>query len=157
MRKRLLHDLCDDQASARPPWLDVTLLAQVELTDEDPGFPIEAALCPGPHDGWRASRPGPQVIRLVFDQPQALHRLHLVFVEEQAARTQEFVVQWSADGGQSSREMVRQQYTFRPPGTTREVEDYAVALDGVTHVVLRIVPDITGGDARATLAALRLL
>ncbi|HEY5869728.1 MAG TPA: hypothetical protein VI542_29880 [Candidatus Tectomicrobia bacterium] len=53
--------------------------------------------------------------------------------------------------------MLRQQYTFRPPGTTREGEDYTVALDGVTHVVLRIVPDITGGEARATLAAFRLL
>ena len=82
MRKRLLHVLCDDQAAARPAWLDVTLLAQVELTDEDPSFPIEAALCPGPPDGWRASLPGPQVIRLVFDQPHALHHLCLMFVEE---------------------------------------------------------------------------
>ena len=56
---------------------------------------------------------------------------------------------------QSSREMVRQQYTFRPPGTTGEVEDYTVALDGVTHVVRRIVPDITDGEVRATLAAFR--
>ena len=53
-----------------------------ELTDEDPSFPIEAALCPGPPDGWRASLPGPQVIRLVFDQPHALHHLCLMFVEE---------------------------------------------------------------------------
>lgn len=59
MRTRLLHDLSEDGASARPPWLDVTLLAQVELTDEAPGFPIEAALRPSPPDGWRASRPGP--------------------------------------------------------------------------------------------------
>ena len=32
-----------------------------------------------------------------------------------------------------------------------------LALDGVTHVVLRIVPDITGGDTWATSAALRRL
>jgi len=92
----------------------------------------------------------------MFDRPQRLHRLHLVFVEEQQARTQEFVVQWSADGGQSYRELVRQQYTFSPPGTTREVEDYEVHLDGVTALAIQIIPDITGGEAWATLGALRL-
>jgi hypothetical protein len=51
MRTRLLHDLSHDRASARPPWLDVTLLAQGELTDEDLGFSIDAALRPGPPDG----------------------------------------------------------------------------------------------------------
>jgi hypothetical protein len=50
------------------------------------------------------------MIRLVFDAPQALHRLHLVFSEVQHERAQEFVVQGSADGGQSFREIVRQQY-----------------------------------------------
>ena len=75
----------------------------------------------------------------------------------QATPQQECVVQWSADGGQSSRELVRQQYIFRPPGTTREVEDYGLALDGVMHVVLRIVPDITGGAQPALGHAPRML
>lgn len=64
MRKRLLHDLCDDQAAAHPVWLDVTLLAQVELTDADPSFPIEAALCPGPPDGWGYYCPTPARVKL---------------------------------------------------------------------------------------------
>ena len=76
-------------------------LAQVELTSEDPACPIDAALRPSPTPGWRAAEPGAQRIRLVFDHPQALHRLRLVFAEPQQARTQEFVVRWSADGGQS--------------------------------------------------------
>ena len=156
MRKRLIHQTREDVFPSPLPWLDVEHLAEVELTSEDPACPIEAALRPGAAHGWRASHPGAQVIRLMFDRPQRLHRLHLVFVEEQQARTQEFVVQWSADGGQSYRELVRQQYTFSPPGTTREVEDYAVHLDGVTALAIQIIPDITGGEAWATLGALRL-
>jgi len=155
MRKRLMpHPR--DVAAASQPWLDVAALAQVELTSEDPACPIDAALRPSPTPGWRAAEPGAQRIRLVFDHPQALHRLRLVFAEPQQARTQEFVVRWSADGGQSYREVVRQQYTFSPPGTVHEAEEYQVPLQGVTHVELCIVPDIQGGDAYATLEEMRL-
>ena len=38
----------------------------------------------------------------------------------------------------------------------REVEDYDVDLDGVTALELRIVPDISGGSTRASLAQLRV-
>lgn len=155
MRKRLIPHPRDVSAASQP-WLDVTELAQVELTSEDPACPIDAALRPSPTPGWRAAEPGAQRIRLVFDHPQALHRLRLVFAEPQQARTQEFVVRWSADGGQSYREVVRQQYTFSPPGTVHEVEEYQVPLQGVTHVELCIVPDIQGGNAYATLEEMRL-
>ena len=53
-------------------------------------------------------------------------------------------------------EILRQQFTFSPPGTTLEVEDYVVNLQGVTVLELRIVPDISRGDARASLNLLRL-
>jgi hypothetical protein len=129
----------------------------VEITSEDPAFPIESALLPGTHPGWRAAHPGAQVIRLVFDAPQALQRLHLVFSEEQHERTQEFLVQWSADGGQSFREIVRQQYHFSPPGTRGEVEDYYMHLEGVTALEIHLVPDIQGGEVCATLRELRLM
>jgi hypothetical protein len=155
MRKQTIQPT-RDASSLRQPWLDVASLAQVELTSEDPACPIEAALLPRTPPGWRAAHPGEQVIRLVFDHPQSLHQLRLVFAEAQQARTQEFVVRWSADGGQSYRDVVRQQYTFSPPGTVHEVEDYQVRLDGVTHVELRIIPDIQGGDACATLEEMRL-
>jgi hypothetical protein len=155
MRKQTIQHT-RDASSLRQPWLDVASLAQVELTSEDPACPIEAALLPRTPPGWRAAHPGEQVIRLVFDHPQSLHQLRLVFAEAQQARTQEFVVRWSADGGQSYRDVVRQQYTFSPPGTVHEVEDYQVRLDGVTHVELRIIPDIQGGDACATLEEMRL-
>jgi hypothetical protein len=106
--------------------------------------------------GWRASQPGEQLIRLLFDEPQRLRRATLLFVEIECERTQEFVLRWSADGGRSYREVVRQQYTFTPPGTTRQDEDYGVDLEEVTALELKIVPDIGGGGARASLAQLRL-
>ena len=137
-------------------WLNLDHLVQVELTSEDPTQPIEAALLPGGNAGWRAAAPGRQTIRLRFDQPQPLRRIRLVFHEAETPRTHEFVLRWSADGGQAYRDIVRQQWTFSPPETTREVEDYRVDLAGVTVLELELVPSISGGPARAALGELRL-
>ena len=107
---------------------------------------------PSSRPGWRAARPGEQTIRLVFDRPQRLSRVWLLFIEPDVARTQEFVLRWSPDGGRSFREILRQQWNFGPPETIREAEDYRVELSGVTVLELAIVPDKSGGDARASLA-----
>lgn len=156
MRKRIIDQDTRDGLPAEQGWLDVEGLAQVELTSEEADHPIEAALLPDTGEGWRAEQPGEQTIRLLFDEPQALRRVRLRFDEAGQERTQEFVLRWSPDDGQSYREIARQQYHFSPPGTTREVEDYDVELDGVTVLELRIVPDISGGGARASLTQLRL-
>jgi hypothetical protein len=156
MRKRIIGHGPREVAAAEPGWLDLDLLAQVEITSEDADYPIESALIPGTGLGWRAAQPGEQLIRLLFDEPRSLRRIHLMFHEGEQERTQEFVLRWSADGGQSYREIVRQQYNFSPPGATREVEDYEIDLDGVTVLELKIVPDISGGRARASLAQLRV-
>lgn len=153
MRKRITGADTQDKPSPAPAWLDVQHLAQVEVSSEQSAAPIEAALVPGHGPGWRAGGPGPQTVRLLFDSAQRLKRLRLVFVEDQHARTQEFVLRWSGDGGRTYREIVRQQFTFSPTGTTREVEEYTVDLDGVTTVELQLVPDISGGDAPASLAS----
>jgi hypothetical protein len=156
MRKRIIGYGAQEIPPADQHWLDVDRLAQVEITSEDAAHPIESALLPDAGPGWRAAGPGEQTIRLLFDAPMRLSRIRLVFHEEQHARTQEFVLRWSPDGGQSYRQLVRQQYNFSPPGTTREVEAYTVNLDGVTALELSIVPDISGGEARASLARLQL-
>jgi hypothetical protein len=156
MRKRLIGHSPRDISTAEPGWLDLERLAQVEITSEDVGYLIESALIPGAEPGWRAAQPGEQTIRLLFDEPLRLKRIHLVFYEGELERTQEFVLRWSPDDGQSYREIVRQQYNFSPPGAAREVEDYDIDLEGVTALELRIVPDISGGSARASLAQLRL-
>ena len=156
MRKRITSQDPQHVAPVDQRWLDLQGLVQVELTSEDAAYPIEAALIPNAGSGWRAAQAGEQTIRLLFDELQRIRHIQLLFLEDQQARTQEFVLRWSPDGGQSYREILRQQYTFSPPGMTRECEDYAVDLAGVTALELRIVPDISGGDARASVAQLRI-
>jgi len=155
MRKRIIGHGPREVAAAEPRWLDLERLAQVEITSEDVDHPIESALVPGTDTGWQAAKPGEQTIRLLFNEPLRLKRIHLLFTEGEVERTQEFVLRWSSDG-QSYREIVRQQYNFSPPEGAREVEDYNIDLDGVTALELKIVPDISGGRARASLAQLRL-
>jgi hypothetical protein len=156
MRKRIINEDPQNVSPVDQGWLALEVLAQVELTSEDAAYPIEAALIPSVGSGWRAAQAGEQTIRLLFDELQRVRRIQLLFREDQRGRTQEFVLRWSPDGGQSYREIVRQQYNFSPPGATREFEDYAVELAGVMALELRIVPDISGGDARASVAQLRI-
>ena len=156
MRKRIIGHGPGELAAAEPGWLDLEHLAQVEITSEDVDHPIESALIPGTGSGWRAAQPGEQTIRLLFNEPLRLQRIHLVFQEDEQECTQEFVLRWSPDGGQSYREILRQQYNFSPPEAAREVEDYDIDLDGVTALELKIVPDISGGSAHASLAQLRI-
>jgi hypothetical protein len=131
-------------------------MAVVEVTSEDKDYPVESALVSGQTRGWRAADSGAQTIRLVFDESQTLKRISLVFEEIETERTQEFVLRWSPDGGRSFREIVRQQWNFSPPNTTREVEEYRVELSGINVLELVIVPDISGGAAHASLKSLRL-
>jgi len=157
MRKQVIHE----DARSVPPadsqdWLDLEHLAQVELTSEDAQHPIESALIINGGSGWRAQQPGKQAIRLLFDKPLRISRIQLLFQEDERARTQEFVLRWSPGGGADYREIVRQQYNFSPPTVTRELEDYAVDLDGVSLLELNIIPDISGGESRASLAQFRL-
>jgi hypothetical protein len=85
-----------------------------------------------------------------------LRRIQLRFDEAAAERTQEFALRWSADGGRSSRHLVRQQYSFSSEGLTSEVEDLNVDLPSVTDLELTIIPDQDRGQAYACLTEWRL-
>ena len=156
MRKRILASTLQAAPSLEQGWLDLEKAASVEITSEDNAFPIESALLPGEKQGWRAAEPGIQMIRLVFEEPQRLRRIALVFEETEIKRTQEFCLRWSRDRGHSFQEIVRQQWNFSSPDATRETEDYAVDLSGVTLLDLIIVPEIGANQARASLLSLRL-
>ena len=120
-------------------WLDLDRIVAVEISSEDPNFPIEHALGKASTTGWRAAGPGPQKIRLLFDVPQTIRRIQLHFVDRASERSQEF---WLlALVGDELRDVVRQQWNFSPNGTTEELEDYKVELNGVTALELRIDPD----------------
>jgi hypothetical protein len=156
MRKRLITPLPQDSPHLDEGWLELDKAAVVEVTSEEKEYPVESALISGKTQGWRAAESGTQTIRLIFDEPQRLRRIALVFEETEAARTQEFVLRWSPDGGHSFREIVRQQWNFSPPNTTREIEEYKVQLSDVTVLELVIVPDINRGGVRASLKSLRV-
>ena len=133
MRKRIV------ELGADAGWLNLTEIATVEA--------VFNAGC----SGWRAVGAGEQLIRILFDEPVALTRIRLRFEEPERQRTQEFALSWcpAADG---CREIVRQQWNFSPSGSAMEIEDYAVNLESVSALELRIWPEIAGGDALATLA-----
>jgi len=156
MRKRLITPTPESIRTRAESWLDVEQQAVVEVTSEDKNYPVESAFVSGEAQGWRAAAPGSQTIRLVFDQPQRLRCISLVFEEKETARTQEFVLRWSPDGGNSVKEIVRQQWNFCPPDSVREVEEYQVELSAVTVLELIINPNIGGGVARASLKKMRL-
>ena len=146
----------DALAASDARWLDLEELAQIEVTSEDPKHPVEGALVLGDDRGWRAGQAGPQTIRILFDHPVSVQRMGLMFIEPEVTRTQEFVIRWSADGGRSLRDVVRQQWNFSPTGSAREAEDYRVELSDVTALEITIVPEISGGAARASLAQWRI-
>jgi len=156
MRKTIVTPAQKETATADQDWLNVEGLAEVEITSEDAAHPIESALVPGSASGWRAAGPGKQTIRLVFGNPQRLRQIRLQFEETRTERTQEYDLRWSADGGKSFREIVRQQWNFSPQGATSQTEDHRVELSGVTVLELNIIPDTSGGNALASLAQLRL-
>src|SRR5688572_18169782 len=122
MRKRIVNRETKS-SPANEAWLELESLAQVEVSSEEAQHPIEAALVPGASSGWRAAAQGRQIVRLLFDEPQNLRMIHLVFEEHEQERLQQYTLRWSSGAGQPSREVVRQQYTFSPPTTTREMED----------------------------------
>ena len=156
MRKRLINPTAERLGALGQGWLDLEHAAVVEVTSEDKDFPVESAFASEDTRGWRAAAPGSQTIRLIFDRPQRLKCVSLVFEEDERARTQEFVLRCFSDGGSTIKEIVRQQWNFSPPESVREVEQYQVDLDNVEVLELVIKPEIGGGVARASLKNLRL-
>jgi hypothetical protein len=157
MRKIVVSQSVNGQPES-DAWLELEKIASVEISSEDPAFPIEHALGKNPTTGWRASAPGPQRIRILFDQPQTIRRIQLHFVDRASERSQEFWVLALVDS--ELREIVRQQWNFSPNGATEEIEDLKVELNGVTALELRIDPDRSHDPTQsqhiASLASLRL-
>jgi len=156
MRKRIITEGRLAELSHTDEWLDLDEVAEVEITSEDSAHPIEGALLQDGKTGWRAVATGKQTIRLIFLRPQRIRRIRLKFIEAGIERTQEFVLRWSPDGGQTFREVVRQQWNFSSPNSTVEEEDLHVDLPAVTMLELNIIADISGKQVFASLAELRL-
>ena len=157
MRKRIVGPHHAKQVGqSDKDWLDLEQIATVEVTSEDPSFPIEYAFGSNDGPGWRASQGGEQQIRIIFDNPASVHRMELRFHEAGCERTQEFVIRWSSASGGPATEIVRQQWNFNPTGSTTEIEHYVVDLDAVSVLELAIRPDLHRQEAVATLGLWRV-
>jgi hypothetical protein len=158
LRKHILIECPTAQASPLEE-KDIAALATVLVTSETVDHPIDHLFDTrrGPGGSrWVAAEPGEQVLILAFDVAQTIRRVSLEVEELEVSRTQELALSVSADGGQTYRELRRQEYTFSPPGTTFEREDWAVTAEGITHLQLRIKPDKGGKPCRATLTSLTI-
>src|SRR5713226_6934961 len=91
MRKTIINpDTINPRPQSQGEWLDLAEIATVEVTSEDPNFPIEFALTAREGSGWRAAARGKQMIRIVLDRPSPVRRIRLEFSETESQRTQEF-------------------------------------------------------------------
>ena len=138
---------------------DIASIATVLVTSEEPDHPIDHVFDGQRGAGarrWIAAEPGEQTVILAFDAPQTIRKLLIDIDEPEVTRTQEMDVSISADGGRTYRELLRQEYTFSPPGTSREHEEWTVNTAGVSHLRVRIKPDKGGKACRATLTTLAL-
>jgi hypothetical protein len=158
LRKHILKDAPEGFIAGRGA-KDIAALATVLVTSEDSAHPIDNAF--DSHHGpggsrWVASEPGTQKLVLAFDTPQVIRTLHLEIEEPEVSRTQELQIAISRDGGHAYQELLRQEYTFSPPGTTFEREEWSIPAEGVTHLQLVIKPDKGGKPCQATLTTLAL-
>ena len=156
MRKRIVSPGATAPATPEGEWLNLEEVAELEITSEDPEYPIEHALLPDHSSGWRAGSGGEQTIRFLFDEPQSIRRIWIHFEETEVVRTHEFVLRWSADNGQTFTDIVRQQWNFSPDGMREESENIYLDASGVTTLELTIKPDLSDDNAVATLAQLRI-
>ena len=157
LRKQVLeHQLA---TGIQTEGIPVAELATVLVTSESVDYPIEHVFDSrrGPGGSrWMAEEPGEQTLILAFDVPQTLRKVTLEVEEPAVSRTQELALAVSDDGGQTYRELVRQEYNFSPPETAFEREDWKVSAEMVTHLRLWIKPDKGGKPCRATLTSLTL-
>jgi hypothetical protein len=155
MRKSILPLDADRAIPSSNQWLNLEELASVEVSSENPLYPFENTLHEESQDGWKASAPGPQLIRLIFDEPLPIHRIRLEFREDGPERVQEFVL-YAMTANQALKEVLRQQWTFSPGGSTHEIEDHPVELADITAIELQIDPGRHDKEKIASLHSIAL-
>ena len=158
LRKQIVPRRSSESAS-REGEMSIPDVATVQVTSEEADHPIDNAFDQNRGPGgsrWIAAGPGEQTVTLLFDRPQTIRQIGLEVEELVVSRTQEVAVSTSSDGGQTYREIVRQEFNFSPPGTSFERELWSTSAGAVTHLRLEIKPDKGGRVGRATLTSLTL-
>lgn len=130
-------------------WLDLEAVADVSVVAAGrrvvpvPGF-------------WSADYPGEQMIEIRFHHRIPVRRLRVVSSDLAGSRTQEMTIWVSLRGGEQHREVARHQFTFSPRGATVRVEEYALQLEDVSTIVVRMVPSVDGQPCVARVSELRV-
>ncbi len=159
LRKQIIRDVPRAEAASKADAKDIASIATVLVTSELPDHPVDHLF--DARDGrggtrWVAAADGEQAVIVAFDTPQAIREVSLEVEELDTSRTQALVLSLSRDGGRTYREVLRQEFTFSPPGTTFERESWTVPAEGVTHVRVVIQPDKGNAPRRATLTSLTI-
>ena len=79
MRKQIINATEPNPPEISEEWLNLEEIARVEVSSEDPKYPIESAFKHGESLGWRASQPGEQTIRLLLMSPKIVDGYGSVF------------------------------------------------------------------------------
>jgi hypothetical protein len=151
-----LHDSSHAYPEREIPVLSA---ATVLVSSEAEGYPLTNVFDDKRGPGapqWMPAEPGDQKLIIAFHQPQTIRQITMEVEEREVSRTQEVQVSVSSDGGETYRELVRQEFNFSPEGTTWECEDWAVAESNVTHLKMVIKPDKGRTDLFAKLTSLVL-
>jgi hypothetical protein len=157
VRKRRLDQSGKADDDSAP--IDLTRLATIAYSSEDPAHPVEhlldARVGPG-GSRWAAAKiDSVEQIIIEFDQPQSVTRLVYEVEDTERERTQELHVEVSTDAGRTYRRLLVQEYTFSPLGATFQREDQRLEAHQITHMRLTVVPNKHGSGV-ATLTSLRL-
>ena len=159
LRKHVLTDLPAAPRISKPDPKDISALATVFVTSEAPDHPIDMVFDSSRGPGgtrWIAAADGEQTLMLVFDTPQTIREISVETEEPQVNRTQVLCISLSDDGGQTYRERIRQEFTFSPPNTSFEHEEWSMPAQQVTHLRVAIRPDKGNASGRATLTSLTI-
>ncbi len=152
-------DPADPRTSLEPERMYIPALATVLVTSEAPEHPVDCLFDGRDGPGgtrWVASVDGEQALILAFDTPQTIREVGLETEESQVSRNQVLTLSLSQDGGQTYREILRQEFNFSPPGTTFERERWTVPAARVSHLRVTIRPDKGGNLGRASLTSLTI-
>jgi hypothetical protein len=159
LRKQIIKELPRAEAASKADAKDIASIATVLVTSESPDHPVDHLF--DARDGrggtrWVAAADGEQAVIVAFDTPQVIREVSLEVEELDTSRTQALVLSLSRDGGRTYREILRQEFTFSPPDTTFERENWTVPAESVTHVRVVVQPDKGNAPRRATLTSLTI-
>jgi len=156
MHKKIINIHNEKQIlSTEKNWLNLEAIAHVEVSSENKNYPIESALCLNSSSGWRAANEGEQIIRIVFNHPQQINHIMLVFTESESERTQQYQLGWTSPEGQVH-EIARQQWNFNSNGSSTEIENHQLSVNDAKVIELCIIPDISNINAIASLEKFRI-